>query len=104
MSLTERLQIPERLKYIHCVADIVKQNVVKFFSGLECLVKFFLVRESDCEIQGWITLLCDFDYLGGDIDAFPMARVDGCQKRADVTSNREDSFLRFHQESKKTGQ
>ena len=64
----------------------------------------FLVWESDCEIEGWVPLLRDFHHLGANIDAFPITWSDGSQKVAGVTANREHPFLRFHQESKKTGQ
>jgi hypothetical protein len=58
------------LKNVHGVANIIEENVVECLALPECLLELVLVWESDCEVEGGITLLRDFDYLGADIDAF----------------------------------
>jgi hypothetical protein len=88
MPLAERLQIPERLKYVHGVANVVEENVVEFLTCPECLLKLVLVWESDCEIGRRIPLLRDFHYLSADVDAFAIAWSNGSQKVAGPASNR----------------
>jgi hypothetical protein len=76
------------LKHVYSVADIVEENVVEGLTWPEYLSELVLVRESDCETKGWISLPRDVYYLGADVDAFAFAWPDGGQNIAGVASNR----------------
>ena len=77
VSPAKRLQIAQRLKHIHGVADIVEEDVIEVLLRTENLPELVLVRKSDREIERWIPLLRDFHYLGADVDAFAVAWPDG---------------------------
>jgi hypothetical protein len=101
MPPTKRLQIAQRLKDIDRVADIVKQDIIEFLLWFENSAELLLVRESHRKLKGRISLLCDFDNLRTNVNAFAFSRLDNGQKIASAAPNREHSFLRLYQKTKK---
>jgi hypothetical protein len=89
------------LKDIHCVADIIKEDVIEFLLWLENSAELLLVWESHCKLKGRISLPSDFDNLRTNVNAFAFSWLDDGQKIASAASNREHSFLRLYQETKK---
>jgi hypothetical protein len=89
------------LKDIHRVADIIKKDIIEFLLWHESSAELLLIRESHRKLKGRISLLCDFDNLRANVDPFALNRLDSGQKIASIATNREHSFPRLYQETKK---
>src|SRR6188472_1001822 len=49
-------EVAQRLKDIHGIANVAKENVIEFLTRFEDLLELVLIRESDCELEGRISL------------------------------------------------
>src|SRR6266498_4496148 len=100
MSLAKRRQIAQRLKHIHRIADVVKEDVIEFFVWLESALELVLVRESHGKFERWTSLLCDFYNLRADVNGFALTGLENSQKIAGAATHRENFFLWLHQKTK----
>jgi len=99
---TKGSEVPQGLKHINGVADVAKENVIESLARLEHFPELVFVRESDCEVEGRISLSCDLQHLGANVDAFTAFWTNCSPVVTGAATNRQHRLIRFDHEAKQS--